>query len=657
MEKLRHSQMHFFRFCDWKVLVVMVTACVFSVILAVMASHGDSKLRDLFEVCHAAPDSSGIECSSEPWKALVVGNVLLLSVVLMAQDWRAEFVLFTAAVFFGLLGIIDADRVLCGFSSPGNIGVQGILVLVRGMQDAGVLDRIFASLLGLPKGRAYALLRSQVLAACVSAIFSGGPVVFAGGATMCSWARQIGMTPREVLMPFVSAASVGQNLLLVSSAVSLVVATKMPSADLRLLDPVPISLVIYVITFAYGVLTARPLLGPRPEQSLELPVVASVARDRYVVHFQLSEASMLLGRSLAGAGLLGLPGATYVGNLTDAERPLVPSDRLCFLATAAGVAALRSFGHGFIPSRTAGQHSKGALGGRRHQRRLFEAMLSSESALLGQDLPLQMPHALCLGARRPGGVGDAGEFVGPMQAGDVLLVEAFSNFPELSPVRDEFMLTAAVPGSAPPRHGRRLDTCRGWFAMVLLLGVLALASLQVSELVILILSACVICVALNVVHPKMVLKSLNLPLFLLIASGVGVSEAMAESGLAVALAKLVVQLGLNISGGSLGVLVALGLITSMLSNLMSNTATAALMAPIALQVCSSHNVRVKTVALLLIYSSNSAFSSPFGTPMHSFVKKIAPYEFADYIRYGIPLQLIHAVIVPTLCVSLWGVDP
>lgn len=113
------------------------------------------------------------------------------------------------------------------------------------------------------------------------------------------------------------------------------------------------------------------------------------------------------------------------------------------------------------------------------------------------------------------------------------------------------------------------------------------------------------------------------------------------SGLANCWAKLMVSCGHHLfNGHPIGVLVALSFITSILSNLMSHTATAALMAPIALKICAAEAMSVKAAAVVLMFSANAAFATPFATSANIMIKGMGPYEFQDYLKFGLPLQIL-----------------
>jgi len=227
-----------------------------------------------------------------------------------------------------------------------------------------------------------------------------------------------------------------------------------------------------------------------------------------------------------------------------------------------------------------------------------------------------------------------------------LLFEGFRSFPEQPDVEADFGFVSEVPDSTPPRHGRTVDTVRGWLAVLILLGVIVLSSLKVADLVLLAIAGGFICIVFNIVHRDSVLDYLNVPLYLLIGGGVGIGEAFSDSGLANALAEVVLSVA---QGSQFAVLVALAAVAMLLTNLMSSAAVAALLAPLGNELCQKQGLSFRVVALLFIFSANAAFCTPFATPMNAVIQGLGRYTFGDYCRYGMPLQVLHLIAAPALC--------
>eukprot|EP00928_Gymnodinium_smaydae_P049287 TRINITY_DN3306_c0_g2_i1.p1 TRINITY_DN3306_c0_g2~~TRINITY_DN3306_c0_g2_i1.p1 ORF type:complete len:712 (+),score=55.39 TRINITY_DN3306_c0_g2_i1:57-2192(+) len=665
--------------CSRGLVLVAVISLMFTGFVLSLAET-DPNVKEYFRVC-LDPSRPSTCQNMHPWKPLAVGNIVVLSVAAMGQGFRADFVLLLATLVVGILGIITPEQAFSGFSSGGNLAVQGMLIIIRGIQEAGVLDRIFSVLLGAPSSRSLALLRSQTLACTLSAFVSSVSVSVAGAPALMTWAPLIGMASWEVQMPFAFACNMGQSLMMISSPVSLVVDDKMAKAGVHLstMEPALGCVILSVITIAYGLIFSERLLKPRADSVARVLVEDGKkgfpSGNQYVVELDVSSESLLLGRSLSNAGLLSLPGVDFLGTMEERSEPLVAGKLLRFAVTARGLPRLRMQGHGIILRGHDGNACGAALGGRRHQRLLFEATVGPGSTVLQHGLAIALPRATCVAVRRPRGnmlhrvdfelgqlsndgsasVSEAKPFVGPLKEGDILLIEAFADFPNSAVAQEDFALIAAVPGSEPPRHGRNLDTRRGWLAGLLLACVLVLGFFKVADIAFLALFAGAFCVILNVVHRDQVMGILNLPLYLMIAGGVGLGEGIYRSGLASGLAKVLVHFGLKATpGADEGIYFAVTLITSGLSNLMSSTATAALVCPIALQICKDQNLSPNAMAMIVLFSANACTMTPFCCAPNTICQPFGPYAFSDYTRFGTPLQVIYLITIPLTCAFVYG---
>ena len=231
--------------CSPQVVIVCLLSACFSLMLGFWADD-EPELRRFFEVCKGTGRKR--TCYSRPWTALFVGNVLLAATAMMMQGYRSHFVFMGAVTLFGTCGVISTSQALAGFSSPGNIAFQAVLVLVGGIQDSGVLDHIFSRLLGAEQKNLKAFLRVQLVTAFLSAFVQQTTVVVAAAPALQRWAPQAGFTPREILLPIASVGGMSQNFMIVTSTVALTIFQTMPEAELQMLDPALGCIVLTALT-------------------------------------------------------------------------------------------------------------------------------------------------------------------------------------------------------------------------------------------------------------------------------------------------------------------------------------------------------------------------------------------------------------------------
>ncbi|CAJ1361155.1 unnamed protein product [Effrenium voratum] len=670
--RFRSGHSYVAEICTWRILLLFLVSAGCSLLVGFRAER-DPELQKLFEVCEGRR-----RCHSNPWQALLVGNVLLVATAMMMNGYRSYYVFLAAVTFFGVTGVISTQQALAGFSSPGNIAFQAVLVLVGGIRDSGVLDHMFSRLLGPPSRQAKAFLRVQLVTAFLGAFVQQTMVVVAAAPALQRWAPQAKVSTRELLLPITHVAAMAQNLMVVTSTVALTIYQTMPEAQMHMLDPALGCMALTALTCAYNLL-ATPLLGHTTlQRRSSREHMKHQCQNRYSLTFEVAKGSFLINSTVTQAGLLSVAGAVLIDTDFPTTQPMAAGNRLTFAATAAGVARIRNGSPGLVLE----GDPLAVLGAQRHKRRLFEVGISPGSSLVGCKPPICLNQGSLLAARRPQAqslvspmptrrpyrgspdtesvvvdTAELGEFSGALAAGDILLVEAFLEFADLPEVENDFSFVALVPESAPPRHGRPVDQHRGWLALLLLFLVILFSVANVCDLVFLGLAAVGCCIMLNIVHRESVLQRLDLSIFLTIAGGLGVGQAIKASGLANAWAQLVVAAGKRVAfGHPIGILLALSFISSVLANLMSHTATAALMAPIAMKVCMAESMNVKAAAMVLTFSANASFTTPFASAANIMIKGMGPYEAADFVRYGIPLQVLCLFAIPSLCAWQFGVS-
>ncbi len=138
-------------------------------------------------------------------------------------------------------------------------------------------------------------------------------------------------------------------------------------------------------------------------------------------------------------------------------------------------------------------------------------------------------------------------------------------------------------------------------------------------------------------------KTINWESIVLIAAMLPMSIAIEKTGGAQAFSDLIVNLAG--SSGPYVVLAAIYFATSLLTMFISNTATSVLFAPIALQIATSIGVNPTPMLFAVAVSASMCFASPFSTPPNALVMSTGRYTFMDYVKVGLPLQIILGIIM------------
>ena len=176
-------------------------------------------------------------------------------------------------------------------------------------------------------------------------------------------------------------------------------------------------------------------------------------------------------------------------------------------------------------------------------------------------------------------------------------------------------------------------------------------SIQVSACI----GACVLVLS-GVISEKAALKSIDLKVVLLFGGSLALAEALDSTGAGILIAdKIVGLLGKN--PNPLILLFVIFLVTSILTNFMSNTATTALMLPIAVSIANSLGADPRSVVIATVIAGSCAYATPIGMPANTMVVGLGGYKFKDYVKAGLPLILVSFAVCMILLPILFPFYP
>jgi len=304
------------------------------------------------------------------------------------------------------------------------------------------------------------------------------------------------------------------------------------------------------------------------------------------------------------------------------------------------------------------------LGSARRVRCLFEALLKDDHQDSGfvqlNELFLDQ-HAVALISVQGEGKSGGSHHIG--KGSRIALLEANERAFEASHAKD-FALIRKVAQSTPPRAGRKTDPLRSWGAVILVLSVVVLSATKLLPLASLCVMAAALLIGSDILTVDEAFGSISLAAWLVSGAAIGLGNAMQSTGVAAAIANGLVSAAKHVCTEDqipFGIAASVFVATSFLSNLISNTATAALMMPIVEGIAMSEGIGIKFLVMIVIYAANCPFSTPFATSGNMMVMQPmgpdAPgYVFMDYMRFGLPLQVICLFIGVPACYFLVGTN-
>ncbi len=596
------------------------------------------------------------------WEAGLVLVVVVMMVVVLAMEWAPPdlltigclLILVVGQAVFGTKLLPDVNLAFRGFSSPSLITVGVLFVIVTGLMQTGAMGLLTERFVGRPQTVFSAQVRLLFPVTFLSAFLNNTPIVAMFMPVVDDICKRTRISPSKLYMPMAFAATFGGVCTLIGTSTNLVVKGAMEKAGLPPLGffditwvglPCALGGVIFMLLFSQKLLPDR-----KPAISL------SDDLRQYTVEMLVQPGGPLVNVSIREAGLRSLPGLYLAeierdGQALAAVAPnerLQANDRLVFVGIIESVVDLRKM-RGLAPATD--QVFK--LDTPTSHRCLMEAVVSNRCPIIGSTIRdghfrSRYNSAVIAVARDgkhiPGKIGDI-----VLQPGDTLLLEGHPDFATQQRNSSDFFLVSHVENSEPIRHDR------SWIAISILGGMILLASLlsrdatperpAVDFLLPAALIAALAMIVTRCCTGTQARQSIDWSVLIVIGASLGIGEAISLSGAA----RYLSQQSIVLCGSNAWLqLVVIYFLTMILTELVTNNAAAVLMFPLALEVSKTLGVSHVPFMIAIMIAASMGFATPFGYQTNLMVYGPGGYKFSDYLRVGIPLDLVMMAITVAL---------
>lgn len=607
---------------------------------------------------------------------------------------RSDIIALCALAALLALGILTPAEALAGFSSPIVVMMAGLFVVGGAILQTGLARSIGQRLMRLSHGHeTLTFLLLMLVTSVIGAFVSNTGTVALMMPIVVSMAAQAGFQSSRMLMPLAFAGSLGGMLTLIGTPPNLVIDETLREAGyqgLAFFSFLPVGIVCIVV----GTLVLLPLskwfLVRRESRSQDrAPLQASAGKlaqpgaapatgrgkakgtgkspadlaqeydlARRIRRYSVPAESPVLGRKVGSLRLQETYGVSIVEIRNERLRHLtLLKDVQQNMATASSVLAESD-----ILYVTGGDEGMDRM---EHDLRLnrqqdntlsfydlglVELIVTPESRVNGmkiREAQLRKKFRInVLGMRNGGSYRSHRLADAKLETGDVLLVQGkWQDILRLTDDNDNWVVLGH------PEQALRHVTLdyKAPLAAVIMLGMVAMMVLDIIPTAP--VTAVIIAGLLTVLtgchrSVEAAYKSINWESIVLIAAMMPMSTALEKTGVSQAVSSALVS-----SLGSLGptaLLAGLYLTTSVLTMFISNTATAVLMAPIAMVASSRCGVSPHAFLFAVTLGASMCFASPFSTPPNALVMKAGNYSFADYVKVGLPLQVIIGIVMVAL---------
>ena len=578
------------------------------------------------------------------------------SIVLFVTGWLApELTGLLAAAVLMAAGVLTPGEAVAGFGSPALITLMGLFAISAGLFRSGGLDRLRA-LIGSDAVRSPKRMSAVMVAAVgpVSAFVPNTPIVASLLPVIEGWCQRRRISPSKVLLPLSFATVLGGTLTLLGSSVNLLaseVSSKLGYGGFGLFSFTPIGIGVWLVGGLVMLLLADRLLPDRGSDDDDL--MADLSGSGYLTEVEIPPASELIGRSLHASRLqrrfdvdvleLHRGSERFLPPLAD--RTLALGDRLLLRCSREDLLRLQQ-DHTVVLAPTP---EEPVAPDQQNNQRMVEVLLPSGSTLAGdclRDLRFrQRYNATVLALRRGNAV--LRERLGRVQLrdGDVLLLQGPKDAIRGLQASNDLVVLEQLEKDLPTVSRKRIALLIG--ALVILLPALDLMPLVASVLL-----GTVAMVASGCLRAGELQRAIRLDVILLLGSLASFSVALEKTGLAAALAQALL-LGLR-TWPVYAALLVVFLFTTLLTEVMSNAATVAMLIPIAGQLAQGLDQPPMAFIYAVLFGASQSFLSPVGYQTNLMVFGPGRYRFLDVTRYGFPLTITMTITVPFLICRWFG---
>jgi len=608
---------------------------------------------------------------------LIVFGVLAATLVLFVWNrWRYDLVALGALLACALTGVVPADEVFAGIGHPAVISVAAVLVLSRGLLNAGVVDSVARRLMQVGD-RPWAQVAALTGIVALSSGFMNNVGALALFMPVAIWmSRQSGRSPSYLLMPLAFGSLLGGTLTLIGTPPNLIIAgyrAEAGEAPFGMFAFLPVGAAVTVAGVLFIALLGWRLVPRRQEQEGN--------GDLFEISAYLTEVRVPEGCKYAGRTLHALIGAVkeeadvqVIALVRGDERQRMPStyevlregdillveadsDSLKALLDVTGVELAANVDEHDDEAREERDATEQAVEQEKalksHKSRhgeltLAEAIISPGSILVGttaSGLDLRERHGVnVLAVARQGQ--RLRQRLGKIRfaAGDILLLQTREDALQ-STLNNLGCLPLASRGLSitTPRNVLLASAVFAITLATIAFGLLPAATALVTGALVMIL--------VGLIPVGRIYESIDMPVIVLVAAMLPVGQALETSGGSQLIADALLSVGQSLPAAA--TLALLMVAVMLISNVVNNAAAAVLAAPVAISLARGMDVSVAPFLMAVAIGASCAFLTPIGHQSNTLVMAPGGYRFGDYWRLGLPLSILVVLCAVPAILWIW----
>ncbi len=537
--------------------------------------------------------------------------------------------------------VLDARTILRGFADPSLITIMALLVVGQGLVQTGALNGPARMLVGWGKTHPnLVLLACLLVVMLISAIMNNTPVVVIFIPILAALAEKLGIQSAQVMMPLSFAAILGGNMTKIGSSTNLLAAgayEQSHGGTIAFFDFTVPGAALALVGFLYVIFIAPKLLVDRSGIAKRL---ARSGGKQFLFQMELAPDNGLVGQKAVAGMFPGLKDVT-VRMIQRGHLKLLPpyDDITLSVGDIVMVAATRSVMTELLnasPDLVADAEGDEGPDEQAGQRRVIaEAVIAPASRLDGRTLSQSGFRAetgcSVLGVQRRSRMIRAALSQLRLEAGDVLLVMGErNNVLDLRTNQDVLLMESSASDVPMKEYAVR--------ALMVFAGVVFTAALEIMPIVLSAMLGATMMMVLRCLNVRQASRAIDRRVFTIVGAALALGAAMQGTGGATWLAHSSIEL---MTGAPIWVLLSgFFLLVALLTNVLSNNATAVLFTPIAVSIALELQVDPMPFLLAVIFGANCSFATPMSYQTNLLVMAPGHYRFSDFLRVGTPLIII-----------------